>query len=92
MSKLFLIGEVAEELGRVSHTVRQWERDNKLPKELMPSRDDNGWRIWTEDQLEGLKQWLIDADIRPGKGLASNKRQTIIQLEQALEANRIENG
>lgn len=69
MSRLLFIGEVAERLDRVPHTIRQWERDKRLPKELHSKRDDNGWRFWTEEQVEGLKNWLIEADVRPGKGI-----------------------
>lgn len=75
MTNYLTIGEVAKELGRVSHTLRQWERDNRLPKELLPSRDENGWRIWTRDQVELLKEWIVLADLRPGKSLPYNKEK-----------------
>lgn len=67
--RLYSIGEVAEELNRVPHTLRIWEYHNRLPKELLPSRDERGWRWWSEAQLQALKQWVIDEDMRPGKGL-----------------------
>jgi len=69
------IGEVAKELGRVSHTIRQWERDKRLPEHLLPDRDENGWRIWTKSQVEQLRQWIIDEDLRPGKSLPFNKEK-----------------
>ena len=62
------IGDVAAELNRVPHTVRMWEhRPGFLPKGLLPKRDERGWRYWTPEQVDGLKKWLIDADVRPGK-------------------------
>lgn len=73
--KLLSIGEVAQRLDRVPHTLRVWEYSGRLPANLMPQRDERGWRWWTEEQVEGIKQWLIDEDIRPGKGLrAASKR------------------
>lgn len=68
MNKL-TVGEVAAELGRVAHTVRLWDLYGKLPEELRAHRDERGWRYWTEDQVVGIKQWLIDADVTPGKGI-----------------------
>ncbi len=67
MNKEYTIHEVAEALGRVPHTVRMWERNNRLPGWLLTRRNARGWRVWTEEQVEGLKQWIIDADMRPGK-------------------------
>ena len=67
------IGEVSKELGRVAHTIRQWERDKRLPIELLPGRDENGWRVWSPDQVEGLKKWIEESDLRPGKALPFNK-------------------
>jgi hypothetical protein len=67
------IGEVAERLDRRPNTVRGWERDGILPPDLIPHRDEKGYRYWTESQVAGLAQWIIDADMRPGKGLAHYK-------------------
>lgn len=67
MSEELSIGDVAHELGRVSHTLRVWEYSGRLPDHLKPRRDDRHWRWWTREQVEGLKQWIIDEDMRPGK-------------------------
>lgn len=64
------ISEVARRLNRVPHTVRQWSRDKRLPKELEPFRDEKGWRYWTEEQVEALKVWIQEEDLTPGKGLS----------------------
>ncbi len=66
------IGDVALMLGRVAHTIRGWEREGRLPENLRSHRDERGWRYWTPDQVEGIKQWIIDEDIRPGKGLRTH--------------------
>lgn len=71
--RLYSIGEVAEELNRVPHTLRIWEYNKRLPKQLLPSRDDRGWRWWTQKQVEGLKEWVIVEDMRPGKSLRTTK-------------------
>lgn len=63
------IGEVAENLNRKPHTIRVWIYQDKLPEDLLPFRDEKNWRYWTSEQIEGLKQWIIDFDVRPGKGL-----------------------
>jgi len=68
------IGEVAERLNRKPHTVRVWIYQKKLPKALLPKRDKRNWRYWTEDQVAGLEAWLIEEDIRPGKGLETTHR------------------
>lgn len=67
------IGEVAKELGRVPHTLRVWQNNNRLPEHLLPSRNPRGWREWTREQIEGLKDWVVTEDMTPGK--AFRKRQ-----------------
>lgn len=65
------IGEVSERLNRKPHTIRVWIYQNKLPEHLLPYRDEKNWRYWTSDQIEGLKNWIISEDVRPGKGLST---------------------
>lgn len=69
------IGEVALRVGRVAHTVRGWDRD-RLPAHLKSHRDERGWRYWTEDQVDGIKEWLVENDVRPGKGLRSHLNES----------------
>lgn len=73
--RLYSIGEVAEELDRVPHTIRIWIYQNRLPEHLLPQRDDRNWRFWTAEQIEGLKQWVVDQDMRPGKGLLTTNKE-----------------
>jgi len=71
--KMYYIGEVAEELDRVPHTIRIWQYQNRLPDNLLPFRDERGWRYWTSEQVEELKAWVLSEDLRPGKGLQTVK-------------------
>jgi MerR HTH family regulatory protein len=72
--KLYTISEVAKELDRVPHTLRVWGYDNRLPERLRPRRNSRGWRVWTWGQIQELKQWIIDEDMRPGKGLRNGRK------------------
>ena len=67
--KQYTISEVATAIGRVPHTIRVWGYDERLPDDLKPTRNSRGWRVWTADQIEGLKAWIIENDMQPGKGL-----------------------
>jgi hypothetical protein len=67
--KVYRVSEVARMLDRVPHTIRMWEYHDRLPAHLRSSRDERGWRIWTEAQVDGLKRWIVDEDMRPGKAL-----------------------
>lgn len=68
------IRELSARLNRVPHTVRQWEAKGWLPVDLLPIRNNNNRRLWTESQLQGIRQWIEDQDIRPGKALHANKK------------------
>jgi len=63
------IREAAKMLDRQPHTLRTWEYNDMLPDHLMPQRNERGWRYWTPEQIEGIKRWLVESDIRPGRGL-----------------------
>lgn len=82
------IGEVAQAVNRRISTVRSWERLGMLPKHLLPNRDHRGWRTWTPEQVEGIKKWMKDEDIRPGKALKWYKPSQE-QLERHLEGQRL---
>ena len=73
MNERMYIGEVAEELNRVSHSIRIWIYKGIVPNHLLPQRDERNWRYWTREQVEGLKIFMIESDLRPGKGLATIK-------------------
>ena len=69
------IQAVAFELNRREDTVRGWCR-GKLPADLMPRRDSTssgglGWRYWTPEQVDGIKDWMVAQKMYPGAGLKS---------------------
>lgn len=70
MERLY-IGTVAEMVDRKPGTIRKWEAEGVLPEALCPLRDERGRRYFRSDQVELIRQWIIDEDRRPGKGLAS---------------------
>ncbi len=66
--KIFIV-ELAEAVNRRPATIRQWERSGILPDSLCPKRSDRGWRYWSENQIQLIKDWMERLDLRPGKGL-----------------------
>jgi hypothetical protein len=81
------IREAAELLNRRMGTLRKWEQLGVLPQHLVAHRGERGWRYWTPDQLEGIREWLRDSDRRPGKGLP-HWNPTEQQLDKAIKAMR----
>jgi hypothetical protein len=81
------IREAAELLDRRMGTLRKWEQLGLLPAHLLPQRGERGWRYWTPEQLEGIKQWIKETDRRPGKGLPYYD-PTATELEKAVESMR----
>lgn len=81
------IREAAELLGRRMATLRKWEQLGVLPPHLRPHRGNRGWRYWTPDRIEGIREWLRDTDRRPGKGLP-HYNPTEAQLDAAIKAMR----
>lgn len=65
----YTIREVAQFVNRRSHTIRDWERQGRLPAELLPIRTERGWRVWTRQQIDGILDWMTVNDMRSGKGL-----------------------
>lgn len=93
MEERIYIREAAKILDRQPHTIRTWEYNHLLPPELVPARDERGWRYWTTDQLEAIKRWIVDADIRPGSGLQGyepDAKQRAQHLERIRASKRTE--
>lgn len=81
------IREAADLLNRRMATMRKWEQLGLLPQHLLPHRGHRGWRYWTPEQIEGIREWLRDTDRRPGKGLP-HYNPTEDQLDRAITAMR----
>src|SRR5690606_20380970 len=58
-----------------------------LPQHLWPHRGYRGWRYWTPEQIEELKDWLKRTNRVPGKGLP-HYNPTEASLERALDQLR----
>ena len=81
------IREAAELLNRRMATLRKWEQLGVMPQHLIPHRGERGWRYWTPEQIDGIRDWLRDTDRRPGKGLP-HWNPTEQQLDKAIKAMR----
>jgi hypothetical protein len=68
--KRVFMRDLAVLLDRSSHTIRGWERDGLLPVDLVPHRNEKGWRYWTEPQARKIKAWMLKQGMQPGKGLS----------------------
>lgn len=55
MERIFTVSEAARELGRSERWLRDAEKLGKIPK---ARRDLNSWRVYTEEDLEHLRQLL----------------------------------
>ena len=58
MVKLLTVSEVARELGRSVDWLREAEVRGKIPK---ARRDLNGWRVYTQEDVERLRKLLVPA-------------------------------
>lgn len=68
------IGELAFVVHRSIQSIRRWEK--LLPNNLMPKRNKNGWRYWTDEQVfgkRGILSWMKHNDMRPGSNLTDPK-------------------
>lgn len=81
------IREAADLLNRRMGTIRKWEQMGVLPLHLRAHRGIRGWRYWTRDQIESLKDWIRDTDRRSGKAL-KNWNPTEKEVNEAIEAMR----
>src|SRR5438105_6631487 len=58
--------ELAALVDRPMNTLRIAERTGLLPENLLPKRDDRGFRYWTESQAVRLQAWYIETGIKAG--------------------------
>lgn len=52
------MAEITAELKRDRSTVVTWDKLGWLPEGLEFSRDENGWRFWSHEQLERAREWV----------------------------------
>lgn len=87
------IAEMAFLLDRRENTVRGWcrrinDRPPRLPRHLRPKRSKTsaggaGWRYWTEEQVDGIRAWMVEHRMAPGSGLM-NFEPTPEQTDELL--------
>lgn len=73
------MAEAEQLLERNRSSIRVWEDRGWLPSELMPHRDENGWRYWTRAQIDGIKRWMSERNQGrsvPGRREAGQPVQT----------------
>jgi len=58
LEKTLTVSSTARELGRSERWLRQAEVEGKIPK---ARRDLNGWRVYTPENIEKLRELLIPA-------------------------------
>ena len=56
MERVLTVSEAARQLGRSERWLREADARGKIPK---ARRDLNGWRVYTEGDLERLRQLLV---------------------------------
>lgn len=56
MERILTVSETARELGRSERWLREAEAKGKIPK---ARRDLNGWRVYTEEDVNRLKELLV---------------------------------
>ena len=56
MDRVLMVSEVARQLNRSERWLREAEKRGSIPK---ARRDLNGWRIYTEEDINRLKALLI---------------------------------
>ena len=56
MGRILTVSEAARELGRSERWLREAEKRGKIPK---ARRDLNSWRVYTEEDLERIRELLL---------------------------------
>lgn len=95
--EFFLIGHLAEALGRKPVTLRSWENRGILPKTpyrtpkprgsgSLQGKESKGRRLWTRDQVQGILQIAKEEGVILDGGPPPSPRFTarVYQLFQAL--------
>jgi len=63
------IDEMGELIDRAPHTIRQWIREGRLPKRLLPSREGGRQKIfWPRSKVEDMKTFAEAQTARRGWG------------------------
>jgi hypothetical protein len=78
MERVFTVSETARKLGRSERWLREAEAKGKIPK---ARRDLNGWRVYTQEDVERLKDLLVP----PLNEVQSRKLTPVCRGEPAMK-------
>jgi hypothetical protein len=81
------IREAANLLKRRMGTLRKWDQQGILPEHLRSHRGERGWRFWTPEQIEGIKNWIRDTNRYSGNAFP-HYNPTENDLDKAIELMR----
>ena len=56
MKRTFTVSQAAREIGRSERWLRKAEAEKRIPE---AKRDLNGWRVYTQEELEVIKRLLV---------------------------------
>jgi len=62
MSQYYRVKDIEKLIDRDKTTLFRWEKEGKI---VPPQRDSRGWRLYTEEDVEKMKQ-LISFNVRFG--------------------------
>ena len=66
--ELFYIGTLATALGRTTNAIRKWEIAGVIPDPCF--RDENGRRLYTQEQIDIIVQCAEECNIKQGKKMS----------------------
>jgi hypothetical protein len=91
--ELISIGVAAKSVNRSAFTLIRWETSGRLPEHLKPTRNARGYRVFTPEQVEGIRQWMVEERVFPGKALPGvdynpTPEQQVVHIRRAARARR----
>ena len=79
--ELFYIGTLATALGRTTNAIRKWEIAGVMPDPCF--RDENGRRLYTQEQIDAIVRCAERAKIKQGLSIADTSFSTWVHKELA---------
>lgn len=79
--ELFYIGTLATALGRTTNAIRKWEIAGVIPDPCF--RDENGRRLYTQEQIDAIVRCAERAKIKQGLSIADTSFSTWVHKELA---------
>lgn len=73
---MYTLGQVAKILRREIQTVRKWERDGVIPKPTYRSKGKSGYRLYTQLQVDGIRDAYRAATMTHGASAVRRRIKT----------------